>query len=1096
MKNRTTVVREINAEGLGWGCFKANRYGLRIAGDRDSAVATVFHRTSSATSRGVITHADLQTRAERLGTLDTDANSTVSGGNIRASGIGLPVKRDRSDVNRCRWDQENDLAVISSYGAGEGLFDRDREAGSVERPGGTPSGSDACSETSPDACSDTNFESLGSVRSMRTGRVSRIQVGFDTEFVTRDTGREILSYQFAVLDPFDPDLLHEIVICPMGQSCLGLGYCLGIVVREAGLHCLGDDAWDGTRGVSIRSLLPDDEAARLSAEIRGRVLSEHEVHDDPDSVSAFVRATGIDIEAKVRSAVRRGLARATQKVLSPHNLKLDLICHYGSADLTAFAEASYDPDLLLSVISASGGLMTERPVPLHVGTGVRRWIYPLSVGVRDTLAHAPAGGGSLASLGAVTGVEKISLPGDYISRMDDLLADDPGLFLDYGVNDALVTLAYATRVGGVDQSLSMTLPSGAARAVSDRLREFFGCGDKADLDLVWRGVVRDTESGLCVDEDDDGDLAFYRKDGLVPVSGPGEQVMTAWSRAYHGGYNACPGVGWFGGTTYDVDACGAYPTAMACVRDIDWSDPIATIFTKQELSLDLVSDFDVPFVGWVTFEFPEDVKFPTIPIRVDGSPVFVSESTTGVWACGPEIVAALHLGARVWCEVGYLCRVLRFNGEDSRSLAYGMQGLVDDRAAAASVYGKKSVEALVLKTGAASVYGKMAQSVAGRRGWSSRDQDMEDLTGSALTSPYHAAMTTALVRAQLLLAMNAVDDAGHRVISVTTDGFITDMGIESIRDLPLYGLRDILGAGRERLVGDTTIWELKHTQSEVLSVTTRGNVGRDESGVLAHASLVTPDGIARDSAEDRAWFWDTCISRTGRINFTSAEFPSFRALSRSDDKRQDFIVKVLEKSRHLDFDLKRRPDLSTMRREQVTDSHGEVFEVATFDTRPWRTVDELTRGRTFGDLVRQRHGCIRTGDQWLDWGVRFRSSSRDGVRIGSVLEKVLMSVVVHHRQGVIDIPTLSSKKIPQSAKVEWLSQWGCGEFTKTKWDNARRRDRANNAFAVTDVAPLIEAMKDLPIEGTPTKSQVDEVLRQCIDRVAGSMPVDVEPDTD
>lgn len=66
---------------------------------------------------------------------------------------------------------------------------------------------------------------------------------------------------------------------------------------------------------------------------------------------------------------------------------------------------------------------------------------------------------------------------------------------------------------------------------------------------------------------------------------------------------------------------------MCLVPDIDWENPIRSEVTRRELSL---SDFTgvgginpiAPFVGYVRFEFRENVKYPCIPVNVDGIPVY------------------------------------------------------------------------------------------------------------------------------------------------------------------------------------------------------------------------------------------------------------------------------------------------------------------------------------------------------------------------------------------------------------------------------------------------------------------------------------------
>ncbi len=63
----------------------------------------------------------------------------------------------------------------------------------------------------------SRFGDLASMKAMGTGRKGLI-VGFDTEFfsIGGEKGRrEILSYQFAVVDVHDPEVMVEVVILPL-----------------------------------------------------------------------------------------------------------------------------------------------------------------------------------------------------------------------------------------------------------------------------------------------------------------------------------------------------------------------------------------------------------------------------------------------------------------------------------------------------------------------------------------------------------------------------------------------------------------------------------------------------------------------------------------------------------------------------------------------------------------------------------------------------------------------------------------------------------------------------------------------------------------
>ena len=143
--------------------------------------------------------------------------------------------------------------------------------------------------------------------------------------------------------------------------------------------------------------------------------------------------------------------------------------------------------------------------------------------------------------------------------------------------------------------------------------------------------------------------------------------------------------------------------------------------------------------------------------------------------------------------------------------------MVEDRATSKRLWGKGSLAEQAIKVATNSCYGKLAQDVAERQGWNAWAEEMESIGGSAVTSPYHAAMITSLVRALLLGMANEIS-----MISTTTDGFITPE--PDVEGFDCFGNAEVFRASREALVGDPEVWEVKHQQDDLVNLTTRGNV--------------------------------------------------------------------------------------------------------------------------------------------------------------------------------------------------------------------------------------------------------------------------------
>ena len=105
-----------------------------------------------------------------------------------------------------------------------------------------------------------------------------------------------------------------------------------------------------------------------------------------------------------------------------------------------------------------------------------------------------------------------------------------------------------------------------------------------------------------------------------------------------------------------------------------------------------------------------------------------------------------------------------------------------------------------------------------------------DACPSAVTSPYHACYTTALVRAMLIGCINQLHDKGYHVYSVTTDGFITNAPENVlVNETDAFGFTAIFQEARYTLSGNRIdcdanhVWETKHYNDTFLNITTSPN---------------------------------------------------------------------------------------------------------------------------------------------------------------------------------------------------------------------------------------------------------------------------------
>jgi len=947
------------------------------------------------------------------------------------------------------------------------------EAG-AQQPMGTPKGdcAPACANDSKPAPAAlpvlANFGAYPSLASVRSDRDSLL-IGFDSEWMSGDSGSErtasdMLSWQFAVIHNA---YIYEFIFIRVGSKALTLEFALARIL----------DHFGDLKPTDIRKIRK--YKACTGWKDGEPVTMPYDRWQEAYHASQYIYKDGnfqptriADMPNSERYVPRQfrdwSYFHTFYEFKDVPKISVTLVCHAGKVDISSFDQSGKKHRSLLKYCTeVQGGLVTLEPVFCSVKSvrpeNVRNhntYVYPILLSIRDTLCHAPAGKKSLRDLGAVIHVPKVTLPTtpvNYIEHMDQLLQDNPRLYLRYASNDSVVTLLYGSAVYGYNKELPVTVTSATARVMKGVMMDYLGCDSQKSFNHVYRGLHR-ISHGLVPKENRPG---YVESSSLEPISDKANTVQTYFSQAYHGGYNSCSDVGWFPIPTFDYDLENAYPTAMCLVPDIDWDNPIRSKIENCYLDIRLwhvgggVFNPTMPFAAYVRFEFPEDVSYPCIPVNVDGIPVFprTSDGLNGVYAAGPELYLALRLGAKVWCETGlFLNTRLDPDMKESTSLRTAVYQLVKDRVKAKADYGKGSLEELILKIMVNCIYGKSAQNVVEKYSWSAFSDSMEALGCSAITNPVSACMTTSIVRAVLLAAENQGKSLGYRTLSVTTDGFISDMPEDTLTSLDLFGFRKFMESARLFLTDgkNPRIWAVKHKQDDLVNFTTRGNVSlhckeRDGyDGVCAHNS--TKSGYPSDSYEDRLWLMTHVLSRTSSVNYTDKEWTKFKDLV----KGQGFAVRDVTRHIRMDFDMKRKPDRSSFQTVHPV-INGKTYEIANFATVPFDTVAEYRLYRQKKTLT----ACLRTMSDWNDF---FRKVDLNacGNRTKDLDWAILKSCIMGFRIGRWDIPMLSATKVDARGhsvplltvqeKCDWINKHNTSShvYKPNDWKDARKPARTVN----------------------------------------------------
>ena len=915
------------------------------------------------------------------------------------------------------------------------------------------------------------FDLFPSLQAIRSDRPS-IVIGFDSEWYGQP--RHMVSWQFSTIH--DGELLRYVVL-PLTEKRLNAELVLARILDDLGVdnydarklrRFYACPSFDDDGKPNIRGYATEAEARRHAKYIfRNSGFVQELISEQHDA----------DIPERYRSwkSIYSHLDFS-----SVPRISVTIVCHAGKADISTLDQTGqYHKDLLKYCSDVQGGLITLKPIKMNFKSVDPHYksfsrFYSIVLSIDDTMCQAQAGKKSLLSLGAVINYPKIEIPQTMKENMDLLLKRDPVLFFQYASTDSDVALLYSAALYDYNKQMAVTITSATARVMKLKMQEYLGVSSTEEFNHVYRGL-HTVEHGKVPRDDRPG---YVESTSLEPITDEANTIQYYASQAFHGGYNSCSEVGYFNVPTFDYDLQNAYPTAMVLIPDINWDNPIRSRINNRDLRIEdwrikgSLYDPVAPFVGYIRFSFPKSVRYPCIPVCVDGIPIFphTSDGIHGVYACGPEIFLALKLGASVYCEQGFFLNTLsRDTGEESYSLRYAVKQLVTDRKKAKAVCGSKSLEELILKTMVNSGYGKNAQNVVQKHTWSAYSREMVDLGCSAITNPVSACLITSIVRAELLAAQNQVQAAGYKSVSVTTDGFISTIPESLLKSLDLYGIRPIMEVARLFLTdnADAELWEIKHIQDDLLNFCTRGNVslhdgddvdagyqsknpyifeGKKRVGVCAHAGVHSP--YDSDTLDDRKWLMLSVLQRTGRVSYVRNEWTSFKDLA----KGADLVVSKQTINVRMDYDCKRKPIRESMIDDAIV-IENYSYTIAHFDTEPYQNVEEFRLYRQKRELCE----VLRTLKDWEKFWLKIDTSdSRAKVR--DLAWSKLTSCVSGHRSGQWVIPGLNYGSVQDKCDFINRHNHSSRQFKINDWKNSRRPERVSTMLPKNIIEDLLNEL--------------------------------------
>ena len=663
-------------------------------------------------------------------------------------------------------------------------------------------------------------------------------------------------------------------------------------------------------------------------------------------------------------------------VLPRHPERVTLITHYGRGDLAAcrdfdrvkreadslkgaFATTGRAANLDLEVCPKTGmpqDLLPRMPLARRMGVGDPGGnTRHVQVTFRDTSLLVPEDGRrSLDALGELVGVAKVELPSGFTKdRMDLLLERDQVLFEKYLRADLDIPQRYYARLRSLlrGRGLRDVPPTLGACAVAMFKQAASSLADGAGRPLTQERIFGTATTKTRAYSRASGRYMTRKASEVSLARRLSEQIMAA---GYHGGRTetASTGPSEPGRTLNDLDLRSAYPSAMVGIRIPDYDS------TFMSTSL---GDYraDVLGVAEVGFDTPEEIAFPPFGVRTDHGLVFPRHGRTT--ATAPEIAAARHLGGAVTVLRGV---IIPWTGDDVRPYKAFVGEMTEWRSELKrpdqNSRAADTLESLAVKTIANSLYGKTAQAVRPRRVFDARTGGDRPLSPSSITSPAFAAYITGLVRAAIAEMLNGIP-AGHEVVSVSTDGFLTTAPIEAV-DVSGPACR-VLSDNRLRLTGDPGILEVKRTALQVVSARNRAAFtalpAKGSKPVLAKGSVKVPDGVG--DAND--YLLGLYLDRRADTAVPRRDLIPLR-----DQWRENGDLVAVQRTPLLNMEPDLKRCLRAPRMVAIAGGpHAGRRHLAT-SSEPFATVEEMLETRAL--FIGWRHAtgrCLKDMDDWHDW---------------------------------------------------------------------------------------------------------------------------------
>lgn len=452
------------------------------------------------------------------------------------------------------------------------------------------------------------------------------------------------------------------------------------------------------------------------------------------------------------------------------------IAHLTNADLSIMN----DFDTLKEELDIVNKCFVTLGKPLVIGN--------TNVIIRDTMLLAPQGCRSLEKIGGLYGEdfkkvdiakdlkeevkekftkdltkeqkEKVDLNQYIKENMDLLLKEDKELFDRYAIKDAIIPLIHACymedfnfKLEGLGIPLTLSSLGSTYVKYNWKLKGYNGY-QVSHKYLLGDSSATQTPKGLLTTSQIGLKLSYYIGNYK---GGRNEDFM----------YGVDNDTMWF-----DYDLTSAYTTAMAALGNPDYNKGrMITVKQLEKMSFNEVLYSYI--IMKVKFKFKSKTKYPSIPVHID--------ETTSVYPLEGESIltgAEYLLAKSQKCElkisdIYYL--PFERTKKEREIINHPFKSIIKEIQIKRRQYPPKTINNLLYKEMGNSIYGSTARGISNKKKFDIKTGRTLRMESSELSNPIIASWTTAFIRSVIGECLEKISNLKGKIVSVTTDGFITDI---------------------------------------------------------------------------------------------------------------------------------------------------------------------------------------------------------------------------------------------------------------------------------------------------------------------------------